>query len=176
MPTPMSEKVPCGALASALGEFDRARGWEAFRSTQERVLSLGPEVMPDVFAELAQVQGPERFDVLLRLVLKWKTAEDVLALLEPGEPSWCLRAALAEALAYYAEEGSDPQLRTRIAQALAALATDSDVGVRITAVEAIGRGRLAAHEGARARLIELAASDPSPSVREEARHVLTEID
>jgi hypothetical protein len=159
-------------LQQALARFDRARSWEEYQPAQESVLSLGREVAPGVLAELAKPQSPERFDVLLRLLLKWKTAEEVLEIVAAPNAGWILRAALAESLRYYADAG-DARTRERIAVALVRLARDEHDGVRVVAVEAIGLAGLSNDPDVARVLADAADHDPNPDVQDEAREILS---
>ena len=167
--------LPLGELKlkQALGAFDRTDSWEKARAARERLLALPVEVVPSVLRELGEPQPPERFDVLLRLLLKWKTLDDVLEILRAGA-NGVLRASLAEALGYYASEihAADEGARSRVAAALARLTRDQDVGVRIAAVEAIGLAGLASLLGEVLR--ERVNADINDSVRAEAAAVLEE--
>jgi hypothetical protein len=129
-------------------------------------------VTPGVLAELAKPQPPERFDVLLRLLLKWKSAEEVLEIAASANVGWILRASLAEALRYYADDG-DARTRERIAVALARLARDDHDGVRIAAVEAIGLAGLSRDPEVARVLADAADHDPNLDVQEEARGILS---
>lgn len=176
MAQPATETNRDDALQRALEVFDRARGPDAYRDAQERVCSLGAEVVPGVIAELSRTQSPERFDLLLTLLCKWVRLDEVLDLATREESGWILRSALAEALRYYAENlhSSEARQRQRIVATLASLASNGDAGVRIAAVEAIGLARLFGHPAAAAALHAAATSDLVASVREEAQRILAE--
>lgn len=158
-------------LDLALASLDRTSSWEEFRAAHERALSLGREVIPAVLAELAKPQTPERFDVLLRLLHKWRSAEDVLAISSVPDAGWQLRAALAEALSRYAADAPYP-LRSRIASALARLAKDDHDAVRMAAVDAIGLAGLDREPDVAPVLREAAERDPNADVRDEAEEIL----
>lgn len=169
------DRVPDLILRQALEAFDRARSYEEARAARERLLGIGPEVLPSVIAELSETQPPDRFDALLGLLLRWQRPDDAidLALSEGAGPD--LRAAMAEAMARHVE--ADPgsaEVARRIGSALARLARDPDAGVRITAVEAIGLAGLAGAPELRELLRGVASDDGNDQVRREARQVLGE--
>lgn len=174
MAQPATEAIPNEKLESALAAFDRARGPEEYQATQERVCSLGPEVIPGVISALSEAQGPERSDLLVTLIHKWMRLDDVLHLAGHADSNWLLRASLAEALPHFVDDlhPSEARQRQRIGSMLASLARDPDVGVRITAVEAIGSARLREQPEVAGALRIAASSDPNASVREEARRIL----
>ena len=116
-------------------------------------------------------QTPERFDVLLRLLHRWRSAEEVLAISSVPDAGWQLRAALAEAISLYAADALDP-LRSRIASALARLAKDDHDAVRMAAVDAIGLAGLDREPDVAPVLREVAERDPNTDVRDEAGEIL----
>ncbi len=163
-------------LKQALQAFDTTTSWEEARAARDRVLALSVDVVPSVLRELGEPQPPERFDVLIGLLIKWNTIDEVLEILRAGETRGVLRASLTGALGYYASEihAADEAARSRVAAALAALTRDLDVGVRIAAVEAIGLAGLSS--GLREVLRERASLDSNDSVRAEAAAALEEIE
>jgi hypothetical protein len=165
-------------LRLALAAFDRAQSWKESQEAQRRLLALGPEVVPSVLAELAEPQPPERFDVLVALLVKWKTADEAMDLARSEGAGWVLRASLAEALGHYADalHARDARTRERIASVLAHLARDSNAGVRIAAVEAIGLAKLTADPQTREVLRHVASGDPNADVKNEAQTVLEQTD
>lgn len=174
--SPIHTRAPVAdlELEQALAAFDRASSWEESREAQRRLLMLRPEVVPSVLEELAAPQPPDRFDVLLALLVRWEAPEQVIGLVRSPHAGPTLRAALSEALARYldGEHGRDARLRERVAIVLAELARDRDSGVRITAIEALGLAGLAADPRCREVLRGIAFDDESESVRAEARAVL----
>jgi HEAT repeat protein len=177
-PLPIHTRTAAGdlRLRLALASFDRARSWEEIQAAQGTVLSLGPDVVPSILAELAKPQPPERFDLLLTLLMKRQTAEEVIELARSGVAVWVLRAALAEALGHYAESIAGAPMTERIASALAQFARDAEPGVRIAAVEAIGLSKLGRDPQAREVLLHVASDDPNVDVKREAATVLAETD
>lgn len=163
-------------LDQALARFDRARTADEARAAKEQVLALGREAVPAALGELAKPQSPERFDVLLALLLRRVTADEVLVWLRESSQTWVLRAALAEVLGHFAGEvhAADASVRERIAAALAPLLRDPNAGVRIAAVDAIDLGGLVSDPHAFEALRTVAAQDPTPSVKQEAERVLDE--
>ena len=177
MPRVRPRDAEADVLQQALLAFDRARSWEESRAARDRLLGLGPEVLPSALAELEHGQCPDRFDLLLALYVKWASPDETIALATSESTGWVLRSALAEGLGRFADidRGTDARTVERIAACLARLARDADVGTRIAAVEAVGISRMAITPELRGALEDAAASDSSESVREEARMVLAEL-
>ena len=163
-------------LHEALVAFDRTRSWAETQAAQGRVLALGRDIVPSVLAELGEPQPPERFDVLLALLMKQQTADELIELARSGAAGWVLRAALAEALSHYAESLHDAAVKERISSVLVQLSRDSEPGVRIAAVEAIGLSKLGADPQVREVLRRVASEDSNADVRREAKIVLDETD
>jgi len=163
-------------LHEALVAFDRTRSWAETQAAQGRVLALGRDIVPSVLAELGEPQPPERFDVLLALLMKQQTADELIELARSGAAGWVLRAALAEALSHYAESLHDAAVKERISSVLVQLSRDTEPGVRIAAVEAIGLSKLGADPQVREVLRRVASEDSNADVRREAKIVLDETD
>ena len=163
-------------LHEALVAFDRTRSWAETQAAQGRVLALGRDIVPSVLAELGEPQPPERFDVLLALLMKQQTADELIELARSGAAGWVLRAALAEALSHYAESLHDAAVKERISSVLVQLSRDTEAGVRIAAVEAIGLSKLGADPQVREVLRRVASEDSNADVRREAKIVLDETD
>lgn len=166
---------PARRLAHALEAFDRARSFEASQAARERLVALGPEVVPSALAELAKPQPPERFHAIAALLVRWTSAQELIAAaLAAQEPG--LREALASVLAHAAqsEGGADSGGRDEIIAALLRLASDPHPSVRLAAVESIG---LVGSRDARVRdaLERIAAEDADELVRREARACLDEL-
>ena len=163
-------------LHEALVAFDRTRSWAETQAAQGRVLALGRDIVPSVLAELGEPQPPERFDVLLALLMKQQTADELIELARSGAAGWVLRAALAEALSHYAESLHDAAVKERISSVLVQLSRDTEAAVRIAAVEAIGLSKLGADPQVREVLRRVASEDSNADVRREAKIVLDETD
>jgi len=163
-------------LHEALVAFDRTCSWAETQAAQGRVLALGRDIVPSVLAELGEPQPPERFDVLLALLMKQQTADELIELARSGAAGWVLRAALAEALSHYAESLHDAAVKERISSVLVQLSRDTEAGVRIAAVEAIGLSKLGADPQVREVLRRVASEDSNADVRREAKIVLDETD
>lgn len=153
-------------LARALERLDRAGNPTKARSARESIRALGPSVYPSVLAELEQAQPPDRLDVLIDLLLRSVTADELVDVAS-RTVSATLRASLATALAH-AAKGSPAE---RVVRALLELTRDPDERVRFSAVEAIGIAELADRPVLLA-LNRIAEEDPSPAVRSEARSIL----
>jgi hypothetical protein len=168
------EPVPELRLRQALEAFDRARSWNARRAACEDLLTLGPEVLASVLAELSRPQPPDRFDAIEELLLHTATLDELIEQALAEGATVDLRASLATALGHAAggEEAKNPLARERIVAALVHLARDVHEAVRVAAVEALG---IAGLGEARAELERIAAGDSVPAVQREARASLDEL-
>lgn len=160
----------------ALLAFDRARSWEESRAARDRILALGPEVLSGVVSEIAQPQPPDRLDLLLELLMRHQTFSETIEMARSADREPVLRASLASVLAHYVQSGqvTETSARRQICFALLDLAKDPDVGVRLTAVEALGLAELRETEVIDL-LAELGEADPNDVVRAEARATLAEL-
>ena len=163
-------------LAQRLVAFDRARTDAERVAAQRAILALGADAVPSVLAELSLPQPPDRSDVLLALLVKHECADSVIQLARRPTCTRALRAALADALARHAATATSDGLRRRIAAALLALARDPDIGVRSTAIDAIGLAGITADPAVKLLLENTAEHDSDPDVRAEARAILNESD
>ena len=165
-------------LRHLLAAFDGARTSDERLAAQQRILTLGSEAIPSVLAELSLSQPPDRADVLLELLVRRESADAVIDLVIRGGGTWALRASLADALARYvpAAPSGEGRLRFRIAAALVALGRDPDVGVRSTAIDAIGLAGIADEPEIHALLEDVAEHDGDAAVQAEARAILGEFE
>lgn len=175
---PMFQRSPDAdlKLEQALRAFDRTKSYEENQAAQQRILALSRDAVPSVLDRLAEPQPPDRQDVLMSLLVRWQSPDEVIELASAEAAGPILRAALAEALALYAggPYEHDERVMQRVATTLARLARDSDAGVRVASVEAIGLAGLYTAPGVRDLLREVASDDASESVRAEAKSVLEE--
>ncbi len=176
-PPPASEGTSEGAadvwLDQAIRDTLITKSWEERQEAHKRLLSLGREALKAAVARLAIPQAPEVVDLLVDFLAVWAPVDPIISAAQDRNLPPRLRAGLAQVLAAQWHDSVGAEA-AQLGSLLCALAKDGEAAVRLAAVDGLGSREDLGDQAIRT-INQIAESDESSVVREEANRVLEDL-